>query len=378
LTELLAEEPTVTDEVSPIPAETAFDEDELEAALQRAHIPEWLQDLRPSDAEDQQAVRGPLETEGLLKGLRGLLPASPAIEAPLTYEGPSGAVTSEASLARAELLQSLLGQPTARAKPEPSKRKAGIDLSVVRLLVATFLLLAVLIMLLAPLVMRQPPRLTQPVATSGASQLYDVVGELGAGDDVLVAFDYGPLESDELNVVARPVLEHVIDQGADVTIVSTRADGPLVASSLMSQIVDSPDQYTLLIYRPGAATAISQFLTGAVPSPTMLLVLTSRAAPLRRWVEQARAHYGDQLTMTLAGSAALEPAASPYLDASAGQLAGSIHGLKGAAAYEALREAGGDATQRLNALAAGHLAIVSLIIAGAIFYGLNRAQEGSE
>jgi hypothetical protein len=77
--------------------------------------------------------------------------------------------------------------------------------------------------------------------------------------------------------------------------------------------------------------------------------------------------------VTLAGSAALEPAASPYLDASAGQLSGSVHGLREAASYEALRGAPGDATQRLNALAAGHLAAVGLIIVGAIVCGLDRA-----
>jgi hypothetical protein len=247
-----------------------------------------------------------------------------------------------------------------------------------RRLVASVLLLAVLVMLLAPLMMRQIPRLTQPVATPGAFQLYNVINALGAADDVLVAFDYGPPEADELDVVARPILEHVIDQGAGVSIVSTRPDGPLVASALMSEIADSPDQYTLLSYRPGAATAVSQLLTAADRPPGLLLVLTSQAAPLRRWVEQARAHYGDQLPVTLVGSAALEPAASPYLDTSAGQLRGSIHGLRGAASYEALRGVRGDATQRLNALAAGHTAIISLMILGAIFYGLKKAQGENE
>jgi hypothetical protein len=377
LTELLAEVPGAPGEASPFPTETVFGEDELGAGLERARIPEWLQDLRPSDAEDQEVARGMLETEGLLRGLRGLLPASPATEAPSTHEGLSAVVTSQASLARAELLQSLLSEPLARREAPPRERRATTAVSVERWLVAGVLLLAVLGMLLAPLMMRRVPSLTQPVATSGALQLYEVVDELGAADEVLVAFDYGPPAADELNVVARPILEHVIDRGADVSIVSTRPDGPLVASALMSEIADSPDQYTLLSYRPGAATAVSQLLTVGDRSPTLLLVLTSQAAPLRRWVEQARAHSGDQLPVTLGGSAALEPAASPYLDVGAGQLRGSIHGLRGAASYEALRGVRGDATQRLNALAAGHVAVVALMIVGAIFYGLKKARGES-
>jgi hypothetical protein len=74
-------------------------------------------------------------------------------------------------------------------------------------------------------------------------------------------------------------------------------------------------------------------------------------------------------------SAALEPAASPYLDASAGQLSGAIHGLSGAAAYEEHRGSDGEAIQRLNTLAAGHIAIVALMIIGAIFYTLTGSRR---
>jgi hypothetical protein len=292
---------------------------------------------------------------------------------PFIYAREPAAATNEASLARAKLLQSLLSQPSARPKPRLRARKGGVGVSVERRLVAAALLIAVLGMLLAPVVIRPVPQLTQPAAASGTLQLYGLIDGLGAADDVLVAFDYGPAQADELNPVAQPILEHVIDQGADVSIVSTRPDGPLVASALMSDVTDSLDRYTLLSYRPGAATAVSQLLTAAGQSPTLLLVLTSRAGPLRRWVEQAQAHYGDQLPVALVGSAALEPAASPYLDTSARQLRGSVHGLRGAATYEALRGGRGDATRRLNALAAGHIAVTGLILVGAIVYGLNSA-----
>ena len=100
----------------------------------------------------------------------------------------------------------------------------------------------------------------------------------------------------------------------------------MVASALMSEIADSPDQYAVLSYRPGAATAVSQLLTAVDRTPALLLVLTSRVAPLRRWVELARVHYGDQLPVALVGSAALEPVASPYVDGNARQVSGFIHG----------------------------------------------------
>jgi hypothetical protein len=78
--------------------------------------------------------------------------------------------------------------------------------------------------------------------------------------------------------------------------------------------------------------------------------------------------YGDTLPVVAGMSAALEPAASPYLESNAKQLEGAINGLSGAATYEVLRQSEGQATQRLNALAAGHIAIVGLMILGAVFY----------
>jgi hypothetical protein len=307
-----------------------------------------------------------------LQGLRGVLAASPVIGAAPDYQGLSRPAPSEASLARAELLQSLLGQPIAGPQPRLRRKRGTLDELVERWLVAAVLLSAVLAVLLLPLTVRPVPRLTQPIASPGALQLYQVVEDLGAVDHVLVAFDYGVPEADELNAVARPVLRHVIDRGADISIVSTRPDGPMVASALLSEMIDAPDQYRLFGYRPGAVAAASHLLAGADPQPTVLLILTSRPASLRGWVEQARARYGDQLPVVLASSAALEPVVSPFLDAAAGQLKGSIHGLSGAASYETLRGGGGDAVRSLDALAAGHLAIVLLMIVGAVFYLLTK------
>jgi hypothetical protein len=372
LAQLMAPSPDVDGEGSPFPEELDVTDDEWAADLERAHIPDWLQELRPSQEEGEETVRGPVETEGLLKGLRGLLPAAQAIGVPATFEGPSRTQRSEVTLARAELLQSLLGQPAIQPKRESAReaREREIDAADLaeRWLAAGILIFAVLAVLLAPLMTGQSIRLTRPVTASGATDLHRVVDELQAGDHVLVAFDYGPPEADELSAAAQPVLEHVLERGAQVSIVSTRPDGPLIAQAMMAGIAGSKDQYTFVGYRPGMATAISQLLAATDGTPTLLMVLTSRPGPLRLWIEQASAQYGDRLPLVAVGSAALEPVASPYLDANAEQLKGAVHGLKGAAAYEALRGTFGRATQRLDAVAAGHVAIVVLMIVGALIH----------
>jgi len=206
-------------------------------------------------------------------------------------------------------------------------------------------------------------------------RVYDAVQGVHGGDIVLVALEYGPPEADELNLVAEPVLQHLLDQGAHVSVVSTRPEGQAVAAGLLSDIVASEEQhtghYTLLPYRSGDAAGVSQLLIDAAAHPGLIVVLTAQPGPLRWWVEQTRVLYGDALPVVAGISAALEPVASPYLDASARQLEGAINGLYGAAAYEALRGSAGKATQRLNALAVGHAAIVGLMIVGAVFHALS-------
>lgn len=376
LSDLLAPAPAEGSEPSPLPAEPGFSEEGWDENLQRADIPDWLLGLRPGHEDQGAVVRGPVESEGLLRGLRGVIPGSTVSTAPTSVPDFSTPETSEASLARAELLQSLLGQPA--AGPRSETREAADAASLVeRWLVAGLLVLTVVSRLVVLATAPQAPRLTQPLPSPAARSLHGVVDGLGVGDQVLVAFDYGPTEVDELNAAVHPVLEHVLDRGATISIVSTRPDGLVLAEAMMSLVADTQDRYTIAGYRPGAAAGVSQLLAATDTTPALLLILTGRAMPLRLWIEQASARYGEQLPVAAVGSASLEPVASPYLDASAGQLVGAIHGLKGAASYETIRGAPGEAAQRLDVLAAGHMAVVVLIIIGSAVHavGLTERKE---
>jgi hypothetical protein len=210
------------------------------------------------------------------------------------------------------------------------------------------------------------------------TKLHDVIQGIRPEDTVLIACEYGPPEADELNLVAEPVMRHVLDQGAHISIVSTRPEGQAIATALLRSIAVPEEQYTLLQYRPGNAAGVSQLLADAETRPALILVLTAQPGPLRWWVEQTRALHGSAVPVVAGVSAALEPAASPYLDVSAGQVTGAIVGLSGAAAYEMLRGSAGQAVQRLNALAVGHVAIVGLMIVGAVIYALGDLRRRGE
>ena len=342
--------------------------------LARAEIPDWLEAMRPGP--EAATEEKPAETEGLLEGLRGVLAPTSAIEVVAAREVKRSvrralpAEASEVSLARAQLLQGLLAQPAEALQPKVRKRGTSVGERVQRWLVTVVLLVAVVGILVSPTIGLNIPTLTQPITSSGATRLYNTVQGVSTGNTVLVAFEYGPAEADELNLVAEPILQHLLDQGAHLSIVSTRPEGLAMGTGLLSHIKAPEEQYTRDDYRPGDATGVLQLLTGADTYPKLILVLTARPAPLRWWVEQSQLQArGTGTSSIVAGlSAALEPSASPYLDASAGQLEGAISGLSGAAAYETLRGSPAQATQRLNALTTGHIAIVGLMILGAIFY----------
>jgi len=375
----------------PFPPESGIGVAEAEG-LAQAEIPDWLEALRPRpEAAETTVEEEPVETEGPLQGLRGVLPVAPVIEVTRVRESTLPAEVSEASLARAQLLQSLLAQPA--EMPQPEVRRQGISTGerIQRWLVAVVLLVAIGSILILPLVGFNAPTLTQPTTSPAADgriefqhlmNLHSAVQSTSAGDTILVAFEYGPPEADELNLVAEPILRHLLDQGAHISVVSTQPEGLAVAAGLLSDIVASEEryteeQYTLVGYRSGDSTGVSQMLTNFDIPPggkseedtrhRLILVLTAQPAPLRWWIEQTRA-LGDTHPVVAGVSAALEPAVSPYLGANTGQLKGAIKGLSGAAAYEAHRGLEGQATQRINALAAGHAAVVGLMVLGAIIY----------
>jgi hypothetical protein len=370
--------PVLEGTTPPLPAEP-----EIEAAaaegLARATIPDWLEALRPRpEAVEAPAEEEPVETEGPLEGLRGVLTPSSAIRVPAVRESAVSAEISEASLARARLLQGLLARPAEAPQPKVRKRGVSVAERVQRWLVAAVLLIAVGGTLMGPLMTPNVPTLTQPATFSGVTRSYDTVRGLSVGDTVLVAFEYGPAEADELDLVTVPILRHMFDQGVHISIVSTRPEGLAVAARSLNAIGPPKEQYTLLGYRPGDATGVSQLLADAGTLPRLILVLAAEPGPLRWWIEQTHAR-GEGAPPILAGlSAALEPSAGPYLDVSAGQLQGMINGLSGAAAYERLRGSAGHATQRLNALAVGHVAIVGLMILGAVSYTLGSPRRRGE
>jgi hypothetical protein len=94
----------------------------------------------------------------------------------------------------------------------------------------------------------------------------------------------------------------------------------------------------------------------------------------REWVQQVQSRFG--VTLGSGVTAVSAPNFYPYIQS--GQLVGLLGGLKGAAEYETLVGAPGDATKGMDAQSIVHALIVLFIILGNVTYFATRLRRAPE
>ena len=388
--------PVLLEEETPIPPPGEIP-DWLRAAAEEAppelgglvpaEIPEWLRALQPR--AEAAVEEEPAETEGFLSGLRGLLPIGRGLDMPATAQPSLPRAPSPAAVARAELLQGLLSRPlmtSPAVEAREAYRPTGWALS--RLLVGVILLGAILLPMLVRLSLFSPP------VVPAVETLFAVVHQLPSGTSVLVAWEYGPAEADEMDRVAGPLIDHLLRQGARLVVVSTRPEGPVVAEALLASRLADPSERPRRIanlgYVPGQAAGVREVLgnldgrtevsTGlpaaqveaiagvhSVADVGMVVVLAAQPDDLRVWVEQVSAARPD-VPIVAGVSARVELMSTPYL--TAGQIRGIVAGLTGGAAYEAKLDTGWGREYEyyLNSLGLAQMAVAALAVIGALIF----------
>jgi hypothetical protein len=219
---------------------------------------------------------------------------------------------------------------------------------------------------------------------------------------VLVAVDYEPGLSAELDTASASVLDHLMIKGMYLAFVSTTPTGPAQAERLVSQVNQVSghgykplDQYANFGYIPGGAAGmlgLAQSLRRMMPYPLNLapdgtspggaiwtkpqlngfddvsdfsafLVITDRPDTARGWIEQVQpALQGKPMLMVL--SAQAEPMVQPYYEGNPQQVAGLVTGLAGGAAYESSMPRPGMARLQWDTFSYGVTASVLLIAIG--------------
>jgi len=376
---------------------------EEEPALVSAELPEWLEAMRPVQAETLQAtIEGeeltPEEKMGPLVGMRGALPSQPSA---IHYRKPPSysakLQVSETQQAHIALLEELLStEGAARALPQ----KAAISSrDVIRLVIAGVLLLTVLLALLIA-----EPRTSMPDPQFISPEIMDlseIISGVQFDAPVLVAFDYEPGFSGEMDAAAGAVIEDLVDQGAYLTLVSTHPSGPLLAERAVQMINQAQDleytSYANLGYIPGGMTGLAAFASNphtaspidlaTVSDPShvsgwsepalsgvtdvsdfaLVVVLTEDADTARGWIEQVWPLLAEKnKPLVMVTSAQTEAVVRPYYESDPKQVGGFSSGLAGGAAYESLVGTGGLSGQYWDAFSAGLLATEVLILLGSL------------
>ncbi len=402
LSQVQTEQPAPAPEAPPQRATSAELEAQAESDLAPAQLPTWLEAMRPVESAAPTiptTEEGPttIETAGPLAGLRGILPAE--VEIARIRKPPVYSVklqVSEAHQARVSLLQELVAS---EGQPKPVVPHAAIaSQTALRLVIALLLVLAVVGAL-----WMGGDRTSLPDPSTVPPELESLRGQIEALSTdvpVLVAFDYDPGFSGEMEASASAVISHLIEKQVPLVFVSTNPFGPALAERLVkrqvnelnSQLLPNTTPYTTSLftnlgYIPGGIAGLRAFAdtpaqilpisldgqdiwTTAPLTPSMtlsgfaqVLVITDNPDTARAWIEQAGPALKPSPLLMIV-SAQAEPLIRPYSDS--GQVQGMMAGLAGGAAYENKRGLSGLASKSWDAFSAGLLVATIVILIGGL------------
>jgi hypothetical protein len=378
-----------------------------EESLARAEIPAWLLALKPAELREEDEpddasalILEPVEETGLLAGLRGTLPVEMLIAQPRAVVAAEAPPVLPQDTTQSRLFAEIVGRgPEVAPKvvPQPGPNRLGrVPLWIISL--------ALLVAVTLPLLVQRLPFARSMESPAWVLDLYERVEALDPGRPVLVAFEYDPSSSDEMNVLAEAVVGHLLDRGIPVVAVSLQPAGPPVAQSVLEELAAGRPgaRYVNLGYISGQAAGVQLLDQGLEPalledlqsltpadqemlrgvtgfeSFGLLLVLAAEPDSLRIWIEQAGAL--QDASLAAAVSASTEPIARSYYETDPRLLLGLLAGVPGAATYESLLRGDGtlsaETTARLDSLLAGHAVFVIVLAVGSLVYLVRRGPRG--
>jgi hypothetical protein len=335
-------------------------EDTAKEEIPSAELPGWLKAMRPVGALNLEGDFGKdwverAEKSGPLAGLIGAIPAEPVVvhsTKPPVYSLKLQVTDSHQT--HAQLLAQLIaseGEP--KLIPEaPLPRGHRWQ----RILIALILFGAAALTSLVNIPIPNSPAIGAEVFI--ASQL---VEGLPDGAPVLLAVDYSPGYTGELEPGLTLVLEQLIAQGHYPVFISTNPAGPILTEHLVAKLKAAGRstgsfEYTNLGFIAGGPSGLAAFASDprssmpfnsqaepawsiqalrdirTVADFSILVIASENPDSARSWIEQVQPLLGNTPLMMVA-SAQLEPIIRPYYDAPSRQVDGLVSGFSGAVEY---------------------------------------------
>ncbi len=352
-----------------------------EEMLQKAEIPEWIQNLKPAELTGKAAadVDFKLETTGPLAGMPGVIKVEPIVAMPRAISPAAQFSITKEQQQQASLLRQLV-QEEQQPVQSGVERPVTAGRSGLRFLLALLLLAAVAVALFGPNFLAGNIPTTVPPA---AEAVYTAVNA-AAGQPVLIAFDYTPAMAGELDHEARLLLNQLQQNNSPILITSQSAAGTAVAANLtaslntpiipLGMIAGESIGLRQLAGCVGQSQQPCQTLQGrglsteaqsALQNVALIIVLTGERTSLVNWVEQVSA--ANNIPVAAGVTQALGPLTAPYY--ASGQLLGYLDGLPATVAlansHGALANMPG-AQRQYEAQSLILLAAAFLLLAGAV------------
>ncbi len=286
--------------------------------IESAELPSWVQAMRPVEAVvdsktatlDENQIT---ELSGPLAGLRGVLPAEPGLGLLRKPPAYSSKLQVSDGQQRYATLPRTVGDrrsPTRAHSKQPACPRTGYGVGVL----LCFCILAAGLPFASGA--HFAPATLLLSSDKGASS--KIIEGLPNNVPVLVAFDYDPALSGELEAVAAPIMDQLLSKGTPLALISTSPTGPVLAEHFLKTTplvnvhqYQSGEQYVNLGYLAGGPAGIlylADSLTGAMPVDVdgksawntgplqgiqslsnfaAVIILTDNADTGRNWIEQA-------------------------------------------------------------------------------------------
>ncbi len=364
-----------------------------EITLAPAELPSWVKAMRPiksATSETPPVITSDEKVEkvGPLAGLRGVL--QPERLAPDMRKPPVYSINlqvSEKQRINSALFETILS--TERQAQTPPHARPLSSQKVIRLVIALILILAAFIP-----VWQNSRLLSLPGAVPvEVDRMQSAIASLAPGSTVLLAVDFEPAFSGEINAVATSVISQLMAGSTNLILVSTNPTGPVLGEQLLKEAQMSQPAYSLasntinLGYLAGGSSGLFTFaleprrITPLTIDQTWawdetllqnvqtladfasVIVITDNANSARTWVEQVGPSLGNT-PLFMVTSAQAAPLIQPYY--SAGQVQGYVSGLTGGAIYEQAMAVDGKSSAYWDAYQAGILIAIALIAVGGL------------
>ncbi|MGB2957199.1 MAG: hypothetical protein WBB64_14670, partial [Anaerolineales bacterium] len=342
----------------------------VEDEITPGELPGWVEAMRPvvesTDMTGLSEDEDYIENYGPLAGIPSVLPAEAefVLDPEHATKKPLDLTATKSHQEYVNLLKKLIGEEKkvksiTKAAPVQTQR-------ILRWLIAIIMIITIggTIFFGGSISTQMPPE--GQINNTGYGALFNQINELNDGQSILIAFDYQPAASAEMHIAAASVVDHLMEQGTYLSLVSTQPTGPVLAEHFLTATQEKHgylhnQQYINLGYLPGESAGLVSFViapkkilplafdgSNAWGSPplvnvdsiedfAMILVITDDPNTAKNWIEQVGTQLEDT-PLNMVVSAQAEPLIQPYFRASPQLLSGYVSGVIHSLNYEHLRE----------------------------------------